>query len=125
MRRKKMFNNITEEMILSLNPLELRWYSYIKQSINKNVVTSPLVVKRFSDLSFSLARKSMKTNSEIKVAEQLLEIFNHYLNSSLISIDTKNEMAALIGETKLDFYYASGNHDISSLRLSRFLITNN
>ena len=117
-----MFNNITTEMLSELNPLDLERFEYVKTSIEKKELTPSLVTRRFSDLAFSLAKKSMEEDREIKIAKSLAEIFDSYLSSPLISIDTKEKMKQLIGEAKLDFLYASGNHDIASLRLAPYLM---
>lgn len=117
-----MFDDINSEMISNLTPANLARFDYIKKTIERGEITSPLVVRRFSDLAFALAQESMRTDAEIEIAKPLLRAFNQYLNSSLISIDAKQKMNALIGETKLDLLYASGNHDISSLRLAPYLI---
>ncbi|MBR3177405.1 hypothetical protein IKF27_01195 [Candidatus Saccharibacteria bacterium] len=117
-----MFNNITEEMLSELNSTDLERFKYIKTTIEKGELTPPLVIRRFSDLAFSFAQKSLREDKVVSIAKPLAEVFNNYLDSSLISIDTKENMKQLIGETKLDFIYASGNHDITSLRLAPYLM---
>lgn len=118
-----MFDNITEEMISELGSIDLERFNFIRESLERKELTPPLVVRRFSDLAFSLAQKSMRFGVGVPIAEPLLKIFEEYLISPFISIETKEKMNLLIGETKLDFIYASGEHNISSLRLAPFLMT--
>ena len=117
-----MFDNITEEMISELGSIDLERFNFIRESLERKELTPPLVVRRFSDLAFSLAQKSMRLGVGVPIAEPLLKIFEEYLISPFISIETKEKMNLLIGETKLDFIYASGEHNISSLRLASYLM---
>lgn len=116
-----MINEITPEMLGVLDETEKEKLGYIIDSINKNQVTSPLVVKYFSDIAFSLAIQSHRKGAGIPLAEILKQIFNDYTNSSLISIETKAKNKELIADTKMDLYYATGNHRISSLRLAPYI----
>ena len=109
-------------MTRELDSVNLKRLNYIKASLEQGELTPPLVLQRFSDLAFSLALKSVKTGVKFEIAVPLQKTLNGYLHLPLISIDTKSKMQALIGETKLDLLYASGNHNISSLRLAPYLM---
>lgn len=117
-----MFSAVTDEMLADLGSANLERFNYIKGTIEQGELTPPLVVRKFSDLAFSLAIKSMDTGKGIEFAEILKGIFRKYLESSQISIDTKNKMESLISETELDLIYAGGNHRIASLRLGHLLM---
>ena len=116
-----MFDNITDEMLSSLSAGNLEKLNYIESMIKKGGVVPPLVIRRFSDLSFSLAIESLETGVEIEIAKPLLDAFNRLLDSSQISIETKTKMKSVISDTRLDFLYANGKHGIASLRLAPFI----
>ena len=119
-----MFNQITEEMISNLDAVNRERFESIRCTLEQDGLVPPIVLRRFSDLAFSLAKKSMKTGESFPIANPLLEIFNEFSASSRLSLDTKAKMRQLISETKLDLSYASGNHDFSSLRLHPYFANN-
>ena len=116
-----MFDNITEEMLASLSAGDLENINYIKSTIEGGGVVPPLVIRRFSDIAFSLALESMETGNEMAIAKPLLDAFSKLLDSSQVSIETKAKMKTVIGDTELDFLYANGKHGIASLRLAPFI----
>lgn len=117
-----MFDNITKEMVASLSSASLKRFNYIKDSLEKGTITSPLILQRFSDLAFSLARRRLRDDVNLEIVKPLTEIFNKYLQSIENSLTIDLKMKSLIDETKLDFWYAGGNRNFSSRRLASYLI---
>ena len=118
-----MLNEITKEMISGLDTVNRERFDYIKNSIEQDGLVSPIVLCHFSDIAFSLSKKSIKDNVAFPIATPLNEAFTALIKSSRVSIDTKKKMNRLIGDTQLDFLFASGQHDISSLRLAPYLMS--
>ena len=119
-----MFNEISNQMIESLDSVDQKRFNYIKESIEQSSPVSPLLIRYFSDLAFSLAKQSLRNGKSIEIAEPLENIFENYINSTT-GTEPNARINYLISETKLDFLYACGNHEISSLRLSPYIMVKN
>ena len=75
----------------------------------------------YSTISFSLAKKSLFENKGYGMAQPLKELLNGLLTSGSISMHDQREYKHMISETELDFEFASGNHEVSSLRMSQII----
>ena len=117
-----MFSLVTEEMIMNLDSNNRRKLDFIMTQVENDGPTSPLVLYCFSGIAFSLAKDSIKTNTVKPITAPLLDVFTKFVNSDQISPEEKKKMKLLIGETELDFSFASGNRKISSLRLAPYLM---
>ena len=117
-----MFDKITEDMLVELSEDERKKLRYIEEVTGLGKLVPPLALRWFTDVAFSLAQKSVRAGTSFRVAAVLGEIFDDWVDSSLISLDTKKGMVSLIADAKLDFVYASGNHDIASMRLRPYLM---
>lgn len=116
-----MFDSITPEMIDGFTEGERKLYDYlIKNTVSEKLI-SPLIIRRFSQLAFLLALRSMRLNVTIPAAELLRRIFNELIHSKFISIEDKKRLRITISDALLDFNYASGNHKMISLRLMPFM----
>ena len=119
-----MFNEISNQMIESLDSVDQKRFNYIKESIEQSSPVSPSLIRHFSDLAFSLAKQSLRNGKSIEITEPLESIFENCINSTT-GTESNARINYLISETKLDFLYASGNHEISSLRLAPYLMAQN
>ena len=116
-----MFDSITPEMIDGFTEGERKLYDYLIRNIVSENLISPLIIRRFSQLAFLLALRSMRLNVTIPAAELLRRIFNELIHSKFISIEDKKRLRITISDALLDFNYASGNHKMISLRLMPFM----
>ena len=116
-----MFDQITEQMVESLDSENQKKLEFIKNALEKNQVTSPIIVRYFSDIAFFLANESLTSGEVMALAKPLKEIFRRYIESGIVSIDTKNRLKLLIGDTMLDFSYAAGDLGAASSRLAPYL----
>lgn len=115
-----MFNEVTEEMRGELSDASREKLRLIEEEIAGDGLVSPLAIQRFSDLSFVLAKESLETGRGCLIAAPLLNTFRELIGSDRLSIETRKKMQRLIGETELDFKYASGMRGVTSMRLAPY-----
>lgn len=72
----------------------------------------------YSLIAFSLAQRSHLNKEKYAVAPLLKDIVSQLLSSELFSENVKKELCVLVSETELDFDYAAGNHNVSSIRMA-------
>ena len=98
---------------------------YQKQgvSIAKKLTNAYSLMMEYSSIAFSLAQRSFLENKGFRIAAYLKEAYAQFVSSSL-SQEDKKTAKNLISETELDFAFASGNHNISSLRMAQIIRDN-
>ena len=99
---------------------------YQKQgvAIEKKLTNAYSLMMEYSSIAFSLANRSLLENRAFIIAAYLKEVFAQLVSSSL-SQEDKKSAKSLISETELDFAFASGNHNISSLRMAQIITDEN
>lgn len=95
---------------------------YEKQgvAIEKKLTNAYSLMTEYSSIAFSLANRSLVDNKAFAVAAYLKEIFAQLVSFSL-NKEEKRTAKNMISEAELDFAYASGNHNISSLRMAQII----
>lgn len=87
-------------------------------SICKRITNPVMLLMEYSQIAFSLAKKSYLSNEKYAVAPFLKNIISQLFSSELIGEKEKKELRVLVSETELDFGYAAGNHAVSSIRMA-------
>jgi len=72
-------------------------------------------------IEFLVAQNSFEKNIVYAVAKPLKVIFDELVSSDVISSEEAKELKMIVSETELDFEYATGNHNISSLRMAQII----
>lgn len=95
---------------------------YEKQgiAIEKKITNAYSLMTEYSSIAFSLANRSLVENKAFAVAAYLKEVFAQLVSFSL-NKEEKMSAKNMISEAELDFAYASGNHNISSLRMAQII----
>lgn len=119
-----MFDSIAPEMINDFTKGEVDIYNYLTNNIEPGKLIPPLVLRRFSQLAFLLALRSLRTDVVIPAAVPLKKVFKDIIDSKYVSIETKDRLRIDISDALLDFSYASGNHKMTSFRMMPFVINN-
>lgn len=93
-------------------------------NIDTRINSAIVLCFEYSKISFALAQRSLETNQKYEIAALLQMVFDGLLESGTISSQDKEEIKVLISETHLDFEYAKGNHNVSSLRMAQIIREN-
>jgi len=85
---------------------------------NFNQVKPSDIIEQYSLISFELAKNRYKTGKPILLGALLREALNELFNENgIVSNEDKEKYKNTISETFLDFIYASGKSDNTSLRM--------
>lgn len=87
-------------------------------SISKRITNPIMLMMEYSQIAFSLAQKSYTNKEKYAVAPLLKTIMSQLFSSELIGEKEKKELRVLVSETELDFVFAAGNHNVSSIRMA-------
>lgn len=87
-------------------------------SISKRISNPIMLMMEYSQIAFSLAQKSYTSKEKYAVAPLLKTIMSQLFSSELIGEKEKKELRVLVSETELDFGFAAGNHNVSSIRMA-------
>lgn len=87
-------------------------------SISKRITNPIMLMMEYSQIAFSLAQKSYTSKEKYAVAPLLKTIMSQLFSSELIGEKEKKELRVLVSETELDFGFAAGNHNVSSIRMA-------
>lgn len=90
-------------------------------SIAYEIENAAMLVTEYSEIAFNLAQRSLDEDKVYAVASGLQELVVQLLATDLIPADIRQELRATVSETVLDFVYAAGNHNISSLRMAHVI----
>lgn len=89
--------------------------------ITSRAMTPKSLVLEYSKIAFLVAQNSFEKNIVYAVAKPLKVIFDELVSSDVISSEEAKELKMIVSETELDFEYATGNHNISSLRMAQII----
>lgn len=78
----------------------------------------------YSKIAFSLAQKSLKTEKSYAIVQILHIVFDGLIDLGIINKHDREESQGLISETHLDFEFAKGNHNVSSLKMAQIIRDN-
>ena len=87
-------------------------------SISKRITNPIMLMMEYSQIAFSLAQKSYTSKEKYAVAPLLKTIMSQLFSSELIGEKEKKELRVLVSETELDFGFAAGDHNVSSIRMA-------
>lgn len=90
-------------------------------SVEKRITDARSLVGEYSAIAFYLAQQSLLENKAYKVAAYLKELLSQLYASQCLNEDEKELLKNLVSEAELDFVYASGNHNVSSLRMAQVI----
>lgn len=88
-------------------------------SIAKQLVNAEMVVFEYSKIAYDLAVNSLYSNRAYHIAVPLKSVLIELVSSDLIEQDRQANLKTMISESMLDFEYAAGNHNVSSLRMAQ------
>lgn len=117
-----MFDKLTLAEMAELTSSEQKKIEYVKSASDNGIVVPILAVRWFCDVAFSLALRSCQTGDNVAVAKVLGEIFNEFIGSDLVSLDAREKLRTSISDARIDFAYATGNHNVASARLAPYLM---
>ena len=76
------------------------------------------LIKRYSDIAFFMAKKSYSDNFKFILSDSFKKIIKSLYESEYLTAEQKRNLKNLISEIFLDLSYSSGNHAVSSIRMS-------
>lgn len=87
-------------------------------AISRRINNPIMLMMEYSQIAFTLAQKSYSSKEKYAVAPLLKTIMSELFSSELIGAKEKKELRVLVSETELDFSFAAGNHNVSSVRMA-------
>lgn len=90
-------------------------------SVEKRITDARSLVGEYSAIAFYLAQQSLLENKAYKVAAYLKELLSQLYASQCLNEDEKKMLKNVVSEAELDYVYASGNHNVSSLRMAQVI----
>ena len=114
----KILADVDENISKQLISFETKRLDSDKKRDFRSSGSEEWLLKEYSKMAFKMATMSYQNIVDCKdLAEDCLNFFNQLINT--VSASKK-----LISETILDFEYAGGNYNVSSLRLASFIKSN-
>lgn len=114
--------HLSKEAVLNeIIEIEQERIASANTSIDSRINNAFVLCLEYSKISFLLAQRSLENNRSYYVAALLQNALEGLLESGTISNQDKEEIKVLISETNLDFEFAKGNHNVSSLRMAQII----